>query len=488
MLTPDAKHPDFIITTLAEYQTPFWGSVGQELRRHGFNCVFLSFDDRSTEMLNEQGLKVWNVRALQNRLTEGATEGALAEAMKRLGMTDTNLWFSHERLFFRISDSRVLHRKFLGYIRALEEIFGNLVAQRHNLILIQELGGFLSVIATYYVARRYGIDSYFLEPSFFRGRLFFSRNSFRAPTIPVALPVSEVPIELREYLESTLSNRTIVIPKKDSHHYSPAIKKIINGRNIRRLAEKVLDKYLLGKKQEFGYIGNHVLTHLRMAWTSQVLRHRYTSLDGLDRFIYYPLHVPADVALTLRAPHCVDQLALVDHLARVIPIGMKLVVKEHPAMAGAVDCRRLCNLLDRHDNLYLLPPETNNFDVLGRADLVVSVNSKSGAEALLLGKPVVVLGDAFYRNSGLVLAAHDLEKLGDVLQSALRAQPPDRASVERYFTHVWNHSLPGELYVNTLGNVSTFVASLLEATRGTLARRSSFDAGHPLSSPQQANS
>ena len=50
-------------------------------------------------------------------------------------------------------------------------------------------------------------------------------------------------------------------------------------------------------------------------------------------------------------------------------------------------------------------------------DAVVSVNSKSGAEAVLLGKPVVVMGDAFYRSCPLVFAA---DRLKDVPQGLCR--------------------------------------------------------------------
>src|SRR3546814_9934480 len=46
--------------------------------------------------------------------------------------------------------------------------------------------------------------------------------------------------------------------------YSPAIAKVANLRNLWRLFEKLRDRYLLGKYQEFGYIVHHVATNLRM--------------------------------------------------------------------------------------------------------------------------------------------------------------------------------------------------------------------------------
>ena len=42
-----------IISTLAEYQTYFWLAVAKILRSNGYEIAFLSFDDRSTEILKK---------------------------------------------------------------------------------------------------------------------------------------------------------------------------------------------------------------------------------------------------------------------------------------------------------------------------------------------------------------------------------------------------------------------------------------------------
>src|SRR6201985_2857230 len=117
------------------------------------------------------------------------------------------------------------------------------------------------------------------------------------------------------------------------------------------------------------------------------------------------------MALTLRSPEYLDQVATIDFLLRTLPDTHMLVVKEHPAQIGAISASRLFELDKRFDNFILLPPQTNNYAVLGRADAIVSVNSKSGAEAVLPGKPVLGMGDAFYRSCPLVFAT---ERLSDV--------------------------------------------------------------------------
>jgi capsule polysaccharide export protein KpsC/LpsZ len=142
-----------------------------------------------------------------------------------------------------------------------------------------------------------------------------------------------------------------------------------------------------------------------------------------------------------------------------------VAIKEHPAMIGAIDADRLIGLVERHDNLVLLPPSTNNYAVLRRAAAVVSVNSKSGAEAGLLGKPVIVLGDAFYREAPFAVPLDSVSELEASLQAVLsgdRAAASDER-VRRWFAALWPLTLPGELYVPEAGNVETFTASLIEA-------------------------
>lgn len=453
-----------LITTLAEYQTVFWRDVGLELKQLGHQPYFLSFDDRSTEMLRAVDLPCYSATGRPEKLD--VSDARLEAELQRYGIQEINYWFSHERFAFGLFDQQLLRRKLLWSLQKADEICAELT--RHEpAVLVQELGGFLSVIGSYFAARHHGMDNWFAEPSFFRGRIFWQRNSFASMSIPRDTDCLPPPQEMCDYLKETLSKGMLVVPAKDRHQYTTAWKKVVNLRNGCRLMQKLVDKYVYGKRQEFGYIRSHIVAHVRMLMSSQKLRKFYTPLDPYGSYIYYPLHVPGDMALTLRSPHLLDQLALVDYLCRSVPHTHLVVIKEHPAMVGAIDARRMIELLKRHDNLRLLPPSTNNYAVLRAASVVVSINSKSGAEALLLGKPVIVLGDAFYRDSTLVQRIDRLQDLpAAILVSLARgAMPVKEENVETYFAKVWQQCAPGELYVTDAENISAFTQGLLQAIR-----------------------
>jgi hypothetical protein len=430
----------FVITTLAEYQTRFWLRVGRALQTSGYGIKFVSFDDRSTEMLRAAGFFVASANEA------AAPDGCAARRalFASVGIEGLAFWTAHERFAFGRSDDDEMERKLARAILATREAL-DAASDDGEAVLVQEVGGFLSVIGAYFSARSLGVTAWFIEPSFFRGRLLFTPDSFAAPVFAREAP-GEGGADFEQYLAATLASGAIVIPQKDRHHYASAWRKVLNLRNARRLLQKLVDKHVLGKRQEFGFIGEYVATHLRMLRNSSRLRGRYADLEKLGRFIYYPLHVPGDMALTMRSPEYLDQMALIDYLCRHLPDGYQLALKEHPAMIGMVDPDDLATLLDRYPRLRVIDPATNNYAVMRKAGAIVTVNSKSGAEAGLLGRPVVVLGDAFYRQAPFASPVAHLGELTRVLAEALEGPGSNVAATRQWFAAVWDASSPGELY------------------------------------------
>jgi hypothetical protein len=453
-ITPGASHC-LLISTLAVYQTEFWLRVGKELQRRGLHCVFLSFDDRSTESLRQENFRVYSY-------SEEPVVTDEPMLLREFDVASLEALFLHERVAFNEQRHPHLRAKLCRSISLADRAIANCQKRFNSVVLVQEVGGFLSVIGCHVAAQKRKIASWFIEPAFFKGRLFFTPNTFSAPTVPEVPTNDYYRSQVRDYVAYVQQQQAIVIPEKDRHHYNSAATKIANKRNIIRLAEKAYDKYLLGKYQEFGYVGHHVATHLRMLQNSIRLKSRYTSLEKLEAFVYFPLHVPGDMALTLRSPEYLDQLSLVEQLLRATPAEFDVVVKEHPAMIGACDGRRLIEMCRRYPQLKILPPSTNNYEVIKAARLVVSINSKSGVEALLLKKPIIVLGDAFYTSCPLVSRAANIAALKDLIPSLLNEyQAPEEPQLVDYLCRVWDACALGELYVTEIQKIHEFCDSLI---------------------------
>lgn len=455
-----------LFVSLAMNQTRFFGALDEALPRRRWAPVHLCFHERSADWLARHGLASINAYrhpAYGRPLDAHALLGARLEGL-----------LQHEAEAFEIpaAGKADLAADFGRFLAVADACLAELQAgSNRRPVVVQELGGFVSVLAVYEAARRRGLRNLFIEPSFFRGRVFFTSDSLAAPQVPPTAARPPQP-DMLAYLAGTLEKRAIVIPSKDARHYRVPGRKLRDPYNLRRLIEKLADKYLLRRREVFSHIGLHVARHLRMVTTERRLRGTYRALPADRPFVYFPLHVPADVALTLRSPAFLDQYALIEALAAMLPEGVDLAIKEHPALVGALDRARAQAMLARCPNLLLLNPALNNFAVMDRAAAVVTVNSKSGAEAALLGRPVVVLGDAFYRRAPLVRSVDGLEAARPLLLEALegRWRGPTRGEAERWFQAVWDESFPGELYDTTPANVARFAASLDAALQGDRLR------------------
>jgi capsule polysaccharide export protein KpsC/LpsZ len=114
----------------------------------------------------------------------------------------------------------------------------------------------------------------------------------------------------------------------------------------------------------------------------------------------------------------------------------------------------------------IIHPLENSFSIIHNATAVITINSKVGAEALMQGKPLFVLGQAFYRNHGIsydISSISELEKkLTDFLKNKSNLRPCNK-KIQDFLNAVWEKSLPGELYVNTPENINKFASSLIKA-------------------------
>lgn len=459
----------FLFTTLAANQTEFFKAIAMDLKKQGYGAGVVCFHERSMDLLNGSGVDAFNIFEIIRKQVPFETNlnQQFQALVKKYHLPDTQMLFAHEASAFNLRSQAELQRKFIGYCEGMNLILKDVQGRSQGpVVVVQELGGFSSLLSAFYVAKAAGILHLFLEPAFFKGRCFSISNSWNA--LPITEMAEKTSSDVAAYFQNTISNKKIVIPDKDRAHYLGLFAKIFRLYNFRRWVEKFADRYFLGKEEEFRYIWNYTFRHLKMFWCKFALSSQYKAQVPADPFVYFPLHVPMDVALTLRSPHCLDQYHLIDLICRSLPFGMKLLIKEHPAMVGVLDLGRMKELLKNHENLEMLNPKINNYDVLGKSQLIVTVNSKSGAEALALGQKVLVLGDAFYSRSPLVRYSTDLGKLGEMIAEELKKPVPASESIMRYFEKVWQASFQGEIYALTPPNIQSFSRNIIEFSEKTV--------------------
>jgi hypothetical protein len=449
-----------VFIPLAKNQSDFYEALANELPKNKYQSAFISCHERCARELKSRGWETYDFHKIKKELKKKVTftEEKLWALAEKYDITPFNLFITHEREAFLINDRKILLRKFYYSLLSFEVIFDKLEKSENEYTIIQELGGFLSVLSSYFIAKKRNINNYFIEPSFFRGRMFFTKNSLSSPKIRTADLKDKNDIEsFEKYIDDTLKNKKIVIPTKDKRHYRGVLQKFFNLQNAKRLVQKLYDKHILGLNEEFQYIGVHVQKNLNAIINKFKLKHLYSNIPD-ESFDYFPLHVPADFALTIRSPILFNQCHTIEQVAKMLPNGRVLCIKEHPAMLGAIPKKALGELLDRNQNIKLLNPKLNNYEVMSKANEIYTINSKSGAEAILLGKKVHLFGDAFYRGAPNTINYDSLEDFFTNKQVRIDAKSSDE--VLNFFKSVWENSQEGDLYNLEETNLKKFSRSI----------------------------
>lgn len=460
-------------------EVEFFAEVARRLKAGdpALEVCFISFFQPGNRRLRDLGFRCFGL--YEGLAPHAVPDGAQIRALEqRYDIDNLHRLLIHEKLTQGQYDDGRLLAKFSSYLERLDGILEQIRSERpgRELAVFQELGGFIAPLSLYFAARRRGIVHVFFEPSFFNGRLHYVVNGLGACHPATTVPSRETRDKVRDYLLQSRSRRAPVVPVKDRHHFRDmGLAKVFNRTNVGRLWRKLSYKWS-GLRQEYEYPWRHTARALRMLWDRRRAAPLYAAFDDRARtaaYVYFPFHVQLDYALTVRSPEYLDQVGLVRYLADVLPGDLRLYVKEHPASVGGFGYRALRELLRTHSNVRFIHPAVNSYDIIQNARLVVTINSKVGAEALMLGKRVIVLGDAFYSHSPLVRKVERLEGIDNVIADVDgHGRTPSQEEVERFFGQVWEASRAGELYVMENENVRAFADSLrdfLEKDAGAFA-------------------
>lgn len=109
------------------------------------------------------------------------------------------------------------------------------------------------------------------------------------------------------------------------------------------------------------------------------------------RFIYYPLHFTPEASINTPAPFYVDQLRAIDALRFAMPNACTLVVKEHP-LCLPLRSTSFLQQLRRLPGVTVAKVTMPSHELVKRAALTVTVSGTSAFEAILFGRPAMLLG------------------------------------------------------------------------------------------------
>ena len=183
-----------------------------------------------------------------------------------------------------------------------------------------------------------------------------------------------------------------------------------------------------------------------------------------EKFIYLPLQVHDDTQLLLHSPlFGNDFAALISCCLQQISENLpefKLVVKPHPVDAGRFDYENLVQAFPEVCWVFNLASN----DLLPFCSAVITVNSTVGFEALIHGKPVVMVGRNFYGLDQIVFKADACDAIGPLLVQAVN-QGHDSELAYRMLCYLYNYGFTMGSHKNfsaaSVSNVATRIFNIL---------------------------
>ncbi len=179
--------------------------------------------------------------------------------------------------------------------------------------------------------------------------------------------------------------------------------------------------YLLEKKDFFDYMvfkdkDASPLRQLKFYLKYQYHKRFYKkSIEG-EKFYLFGLHFQPEATTLVNAQNYEKQLYAIDIIAKKIPINAKLYVKEHYSDLGHRELN-FYNKLKSYPNVRLINPWENSRDLIEKSLGVMALSGTIGWEAILLKKPVFLLGNMFYSSFKYTNKIDNIDELSKSLKN-----------------------------------------------------------------------
>jgi len=224
--------------------------------------------------------------------------------------------------------------------------------------------------------------------------------------------------------------------------------RLFSGRELHSLW-KILRKRFLEPARRFdatyGGLSDAVAHKIARTIRARVFRPGYFAWqESSEPFVFFPLQLEPECSTLVFAPFHANQRYVIECISKSLPVTHLLYVKEHPAMLG----RRPLSFfraLRSLPNVRLISPAVGSHALIERASAVVTITSSVGWEALMHGKPVMVLGNVWFDACDLVYRVRATKDLPLALGHALCQHRPDEELLLRFAAASLEGTYPGAI-------------------------------------------
>lgn len=230
--------------------------------------------------------------------------------------------------------------------------------------------------------------------------------------------------KLREQLENWKSNenmRKISQEKPDNRKLKRMFAgfEMLSGSN-----ENAKTHFSYYGRNKTKIIKNEIMYELQLKKRESFINKNFNKkYNQTDKIIYFPLHMEEERSLLIDAPFFTNQIEIIKHIVKSLPIGYQLFVKEHPFMKfrgwrEISEYKEMMNL----PNVKMIHHTVNSLDLIKDCELVISINSTAGFEAAFYEKPSINFQRRGYSVLSSSFVVEELNKLPQLIRLALQTK------------------------------------------------------------------
>jgi len=198
-------------------------------------------------------------------------------------------------------------------------------------------------------------------------------------------------------------------------------------------ADLVNSNFMYYGRSKFKVVKDALLLEIRRKQNYKFLQKHSVSSPSLKiPFVYFPMNINMEMNLLHYAPYYTNQIEVIRHIAKSLPVDYVLYVKEHIAagLRGWNSINYYKQIIEI-PNVVLISPNFDNNTLLQNAKLIMTVRGTASLKALKYGKPAIVFGDQPIQIMPSVFKVGSLSALPELIKKALEYKT-DPADYDKY--------------------------------------------------------
>lgn len=334
------------------------------------------------------------------------------------------------------------------YAAALVEYYRQYITINKINVIINTIEDDLFSVAAYYTAKKMGVRVIGLMNSRFPKKGVMFCEDFKDLCI-WNMDLTPQNTVLSLYDHSTIAG--IETMNKNIHYFEltsmkeklRGINGVIKHSNLKKDIVSIypFEQYIYADANILGATYKFLTQLVRRSLIKLII----TEADFNENYLLFPLHYMDDAQITFREP-LINQYKLIYQISRTLPSGYFLYVKPHPHYLGTDTYFNELYNISKLRNVKIISPTLSSIDLIKNSQAVITINSTTGFEALILKHPVITFGHDFYCKNNLVYTIRDINELPKILSMCLSSNNIQFLD-QNFISRVYNNTI----WISTLG-------------------------------------